>query len=243
MRSAAFTWSITGNGSHVKNKLLDAGDVQLPTTPGARNHVGFPLFGLWDRPILGWNDADGDGRLTDAEIIVGDTMVYRGSTLPELEAGFGTTVGFLRNTLQITGLFDYRGRFYKRWWSEEWRCQSSSNCRAVNDPTAPLDEQAAAVAANSSSKRTTWGFFAPNDFVKFRELSMAYTPPQRFTQRVGATSATLVLSGRNLGYLWTRYPGTDPEANNNAGATGGGNSELTAQGPIRYWIARINLSF
>ena len=49
-------------------------------------------------------------------------------------------------------LMDYRGDFYKRWQYEEWRCQSSGNCAAVNDPDAPLADQAAATAANSSSQ-------------------------------------------------------------------------------------------
>lgn len=54
---------------------------------------------------------------------------------------------------------------------------------------------------------------------------------------------TVVLSGRNLGYLWTKYPGVDPESNNAVANTGGGNTELTAQPPIRYWLARINFAF
>ena len=83
----------------------------------------------------------------------------------------------------MSALFDYRGDFYKRWQYEEWRCQSSGNCEAVNDPGAPLADQAAATAANSSSKRTIWGYFVPNDFVKFRELSLNYSLPANLTRR------------------------------------------------------------
>ena len=54
---------------------------------------------------------------------------------------------------------------------------------------------------------------------------------------------TIVLSGRNLGYIMNKYPGIDPESNNSIQNTGGGNSELTAQPPIRYWIARVNVAF
>ena len=205
---------------------------------------GYPLFGLWDRRIVSWNDTDGNGILSDAEIEVTQAQEFRGSTLPELEAGFSNTFGFLNNALQITTLFDYRGRFYKRWRSEEWRCQSSLNCRAVNDPTTPLDEQAAAAAANSATKRTLWGYFVPNDFLKFRELSVSYAVPDRFVGRyLRGRSATVVLSGRNLGYPWTKYPGLDPETNWVVSNVGGDNQDLTAQPPMTYWLARINLGF
>jgi TonB-linked SusC/RagA family outer membrane protein len=244
VRTNPVTWSVRLNGSLLKNKLVDAGNVPLPTTPGARNEVGYPLFGLWDRQITGWSDANNDGVITDAELTVTDNIQYKGSTLPTREAGFGTTIGLFNNSLQLNALFDYRGGFYKYWQLEQWRCVSSSNCRAVNDPSATQEDQVAAVAANSSTKRTLWGYFVPNDFVKFRELSLAYTVPERLTARfAGSRATTIVLSGRNLGYIMNKYPGIDPESNNAAQNAGGGNTELTAQPPIRYWIARVNVAF
>ena len=244
VKTQPVTWSVRLNGSLLKNKLVDAGNVPLPTTPGARNEINYPLFGLWDRRITGWSDANNDGVITDSEITVTDAIQYKGPTLPTREAGFGTTIGLFNNSLQINTLFDYRGGFYKYWQLEQWRCVSSSNCRAVNDPSASLDDQVAAVGANSSSKRTLWGYFVPNDFVKFRELSLSYQVPERFTSRfAGSRATTIVLSGRNLGYIMNKYPGIDPESNNAVQNTGGGNSELTAQPPIRYWIARVNVAF
>ncbi|MFN2565568.1 MAG: SusC/RagA family TonB-linked outer membrane protein [Gemmatimonadaceae bacterium] len=244
IQTAPFSWNVRLNGSTLKNKLVDNGGVALSTAPGARNVVGYPLFGLWDRRIVSFTDANNDGLVSDAELQVTAAQEYRGSTLPELEAGFSNTVGLLNNAFQITALFDYRGKFYKRWRSEEWRCQSSLNCQALNDPSTSLEDQAAAVAANSSSKRSLWGYFVPNDFIKFRELSVSYTVPERLVGRyLRARSATVVLSGRNLGYPWTKYPGLDPETNWVVGNTGGDNQDLTAQPPMRYFLARVNLGF
>jgi TonB-linked SusC/RagA family outer membrane protein len=254
LQTRMLAWNVRFNGSKLNNKLVDAGGVTLPTTPGPSNQVGYPLFGLWDRPIVSFSDANGDGIITDAEITVGKTITqcvadhdrqcFKGSTLPLYEAGFGNTIGFFSNRLQFSTLFDYRGKFFKRFQYEEWRCQSSSNCRAVNSQEAPLADQAAAAGALSSSKRTIWGYFVPNDFIKFREASMSYSVPDRFVNRyLRGRATTFVVSGRNLGYLWTKYPGVDPESNNSVANTGGGNSELTAQPPIRYWTARINFAF
>jgi hypothetical protein len=243
IESDPFHWNFHINGSHISNTLVDAGNVALPTTPGARNVVGYPLFGLWDKPILGYSDKNGDGIITEDEVDVGTTDAYRGSTLPTWEAGINNTVGFLHNRLRVSALFDYRGGFYNQWGYENQRCVSTGNCREVNDPTAPLDRQAAAVMGSSASQRTLWGFFVPNDFIRFRELSVSYDLPALLVQRLRGQSATLVLSGRNLGVLWTKYPGLDPEANSALFTGVGGNNDFYAPPVLRYWNARINITF
>jgi hypothetical protein len=48
-------------------------------------------------------------------------------------------------------------------------------------------------------------------YVKFRELSLAYDVPSKYTARFGAHGATLAASVRNLG-MWTSYTGLDPES-------------------------------
>ncbi|MEO6446331.1 MAG: SusC/RagA family TonB-linked outer membrane protein [Gemmatimonadaceae bacterium] len=244
VRRRMLSLSVHANGSLLKNKLVDAGNVPLPTAPGARNEVGYPLFGLWDRKIAGFSDKNGDGLIGDDEIDVPRPLTYRGSSLPQREAGISATVGLFNNALQVSALMDYRGDFYKRWQYEEWRCQSSGNCVAVNDPNAPLADQAAATAANSSSKRTVWGYYVPNDFLKFREMSVNYTLPAHLTSRwLRSRTASINIAARNLGYPWSKYPGIDPESNNAVANNGGGNSELTAQPPLRYIISRVNIQF
>ena len=113
----------------------------------------------------------------------------------------------------------------------------------MNDPTAPLADQAAAVGANSPSKRTLWGMFVPNDFIRFREMSLSYTVPTRFASYARTHSATIILSGRNLGVPWTKYPGIDPETNSSVANTGGGNNDFFSPPALRYWLIRVNLGF
>ena len=56
-------------------------------------------------------------------------------------------------------------------------------------------------------------FIEPGGFVKLREISVAYTLDQPgITNRLGFSSVDLRLAGRNL-HTWTKYTGTDPEAN------------------------------
>jgi TonB-linked SusC/RagA family outer membrane protein len=237
------SWNLRVNGSHIRNKLLDDGGVALGTPVGARNVEGYPLFGLWDRKLESWSDANGDGIITDSEIVVG-ADAFRGSTLPEYEAGLTNTFGFFRDALRITALFDYRGDFWKQWGYFNQRCVATGNCREVNDPSAPLDRQAAAVAANSPSNRTQWGVFVPNDFIRFRELSIAYQLPERLAATLAKSRrVTVVLAGRNLGVPWTKYPGLDPETNSSAQNTGGGNNDFFSPPLLRYWVGRVNIGF
>ena len=237
----ALQWSARINGSVLDNELVDAGNAQLAVTQGARNVVGYPLFGLWARPIRSFADANGDGILTESEIVVGDTAEYKGSTLPTREAGITSTLGLFNNRLRFNALVDYRGGFYNQWGFENQRC-ISGNCRAVSDPDAPLADQAAAVTTTSARLgNSVWGYFVENDFVRFRELSVSLEVPERLLSFARGRNATLTLSGRNIGLLWSKYPGIDPETNASVANTGGGNNDYFAAPPLRYWLLRFNL--
>jgi hypothetical protein len=68
---------------------------------------------------------------------------------------------------------------------------------------------------------------------------VSYAIPERFAQMARARRATVVLSARNLGVPWTRFPGIDPEMN---GTTQGNNANWSSP-PLKYFIGRVNLSF
>ena len=129
---------------------------------------------------------------------------------------------------------DYRGKFYGLYSIGNSRCASALNCETVNRIDSPLDRQAAAVASTlASTTNSRWLWYAPNDFIKLREISVTTDLPARFISGVlRGRSAQLVVSGRNLKTLWTKYPGIDPEEN------GSGNPPA-----LRLFFARLNLSF
>jgi len=54
------------------------------------------------------------------------------------------------------------------------------------------------------------------DFVKLREVSLTVDVPSQWMRRTGASSASFVLSGRNLA-IWSDYDGVDPEVNSYGG--------------------------
>jgi TonB-linked SusC/RagA family outer membrane protein len=240
LNSRYLSWNTRLSGSHIKNKLVSIGDVQLPLTQGTRSSVGYPLFGLWDRPYT-YSDANNDGVIVPSEITLAAADAYKGSTLPEYEGALSNSFGLFNNRVHLNALMDYRGKFWNSYTIGSNRCVSAANCATINVAGSPLDEQAAAVAAATGALRNTrFGIFQPNDFIKLREISVAFDAPSSFVNRyLHGRSTQLVFSGRNLATLWTKYPGIDPEANRN----GNGNDDLGTPPAIRYWIARLNFAF
>jgi hypothetical protein len=258
-----FAWDLTLSGSFTRNRLNELGEGVEPITLGfIQRHVeGYPLGGIWDRPILSFGDANGNNVIEPAvrddagiiiipaEYTIGDTAVFRGSALPTRELGLRTGFSFFRNLFNLTALFDYRGGHWIENSTDSFRCNGGIiYCRGLVDPTAPIDMQAKAAAATYGDDLgvTEWGFFEPAWFIKLRELSLTFNAPDNIARLLGASRASLTLSGRNL---WTidDYSGIDPEVNGfGQGREGGSNFAATdffSQPQVRHWVARLNLGF
>jgi hypothetical protein len=113
-----------------------------------------------------------------------------------------------------------------------------NNCRGRNDPTASLADQAAAVANILGSQA---GYVQDAGYVKLREISLTYDVPTAWASKLHATSLSVTVSGRNL-HTWTSYRGLDPELNE-AGQNNFTTADFLTQPPVRYWLARANLTF
>jgi hypothetical protein len=138
-------------------------------------------------------------------------------------------------------MFDYKGgqKIYNN--TERIRCASRNNCSGLINPKASLFEQARTVAVRETPARTVAGFIEPGDFIRFRELDLTFTAPDQWASRMlHARSMAVTLAARNLGIVWTRYTGVDPEA---FATTGDAPSEFQAFGPPTYYVLRFSLGF
>ena len=236
-------WTVGLNGSTNKNKLVDLGEGQdEPIIFGLsgntqRHQEGYPLGGYWQQPYT-FADLNEDGLITIDEIEVGDTAVFLGSTFPTRQMSLTSEVtlwGFAR----LSGLLDYRGGF-KQWNSdEEFRCDYAFNCRGINDPSAPLWEQARAMIAADQLIFT--GYMEDGSFVKLREVALTLMAPSSWNARLGVDGLSLTIAGRNLG-TWTDYTGTDPEVNF-AGQSNFTFAQFGTQPQVRYFITRLSFGF
>ena len=223
------------------NKLVKLG---VPTIVNGeiRQVEGYPLFGFWDRPILGFNDANNNGIIEVSEVTVDTAFRFLGSSIPKTSISLNAGVTLFHNRVRVGGQLDYRGDCKAYNFTERFRCVGVAfNCSAVNNPKAPLAEQARAVAAGSSTLRFSQaGYVVDGTFLKLREASVTYYAPEVWAHALRATSMQISLTGRNL-LKWTNYDGIDPELNGN-GQSDFANDFLTAP-PIRTLAVRVSLGF
>lgn len=233
------TFNLDLSGSYNDNDLLELGEGISPIQVEeiTEHREGHPLAGYWDQP-LDFEDANGDGIIGASEITVGDTLAFLGDPNPPVQLNGSTSLA----------LFDFL-RLRSQWVAhlghelhnetESFRC-GVGNSRFRHDPDSPLERQANCIG--NAIGATEAGFVQEADFVKLREVSASFRAPAAWAQgTLGVRSLSLTLSGRNLA-TWTGFNGLDPEINK----TGGSNfitGTFFTQPPLRYWNARVNVSF
>jgi TonB-linked SusC/RagA family outer membrane protein len=248
MQKSYLGWDVTVSGSSNANKVVSLGNTPAQVGTTSRTVAGYPISGLWARPINGWKDKNGDGLLTyfadtaKNEVFVGDSVIFRGYATPRYQMTVANGLDFFDKKLRVNTMFDYRGG--NRWYNntERIRC-TRPNCAGRMDMKADFIDQAANIAANEHSARTLDGFFQPGGFVRLREASLQYTFSSALASKLArAQSLSVVLSGRNL-KLWTKYRGTDPESGFNTTEGTEAPNEFQTIGPPSAFVLRFNLGF
>lgn len=241
-------WDINLSGSANDNKVVSLGDTPEQVGTTTRITAGYPISGYWARPILGYEDKNGDGLLTyyadptKNEVFVGDSTIFRGYATPRYTGTLSSGWELFDRKLRVQTMVDYRGG--NRWYNntERIRC-TRPNCSGRNNLDASLEDQAMNIAANEHSARTLDGYLQPGSFVRLREASVQYSfSPQLASRLVKARSLSVVVTGRNLG-LWTKYRGADPESAFNTTSGTDAPSEFQTVAPPSYFLFRVNLGF
>ena len=244
-----FGWDATLALSSNSNKLVTLGnDAQgrpLPPQVGTtiRNQPGFPLFGYWQRKITSYADKNGDGIITVDEITVADSSTFVGNSVPRYEASLTNGFDLLNKKLHVSVLMDYKSGFMLLNGTERIRCGSRNNCYGAYDKSAPLLQQARAVALREHPSRTQAGYMEDGTFLRLREISVRYQLPQSLVAASRfAKDASVTFAARNL-RKWTKYGGIDPESNSDVGSTSSLPSDFQALAPPTYFVLRLTFGF
>ncbi len=236
IQSRPVTWSIGVNGSNNQNRLLKLAPGVNATNFGTAM-VGSPLFAIFDLPFS-YKDLNGDGIIEPSEVTVGASPVYIGAEYPTGQLTAQTTVGVLRNAIQMGVQVDARSGVSIRNLVRQVQATFLGDARAENDPHSSLRDQAALVAARFYGTRT--GVIEDGSFTRLREVSLTYTVPQTLTRALHGRNASVTLAGRNL-KLWTRYTGPDPEVNATGSSAFRAYFDLGGAPVSQYWIARARV--
>lgn len=253
---------LTVNGSVNDNKVVELGAGITPIIFGLggdtqRHQNGFPLGAYFGRQIVSFADKNGDGIISrvncptygttvnpkiaggpECEIVLTDSAVYSGNPLGRTQLSLSPSLG-VSKWLKVQAVLDHRGGVTLNNSTEFFRCNVAFNvCRAIQDKSTPLDQQARAVATFMGTRGT---FFEKADFWKLRELSFTVTAPRHFANALRAGGVSVTVAGRNL-KTWTDYTGIDPELNVSSAANFN-TADFLTQPPVRYWVTRVNLTF
>jgi TonB-linked SusC/RagA family outer membrane protein len=240
----ALGWDVTLSGSHLSNKVVTLGNDAngLPNktvgTGATRDSVGLPVNGWFYRAYT-FNDDNGDGYLTAAEVHVASDFSYWGYSLPRDIVSVQNGFDLLNKKLRINTLFDYKGGFSLLDQTSSIQCAQSNSCPGASKLDATLAQQAANIANRNSNPSSALGFLENGQYWRFRELSATVQLPSQFASRVRARDIALTLAGRNLA-LWTKYSGPDPESN---WGTGDVQQTYSTSGQRRYITARLTLHY
>ena len=166
--------------------------------------------------------------------------------MPDWQGAFGTRIHFLQH-FRLSTLFEYRfGNFYINDLTGGFRQRSAGIGRntpatarverdfvtgGVNGDFEPQNDPEVRLAATEQwlneylalAPFSGLNSIRPGDFLRLREVSLAYTLPESVTVPLQVNHLSLTVSGRNL-WLATRYKGVDPEVN--AIGRGGGDTDL-----------------
>jgi TonB-linked SusC/RagA family outer membrane protein len=237
-------WDVTLVGSHNTNVIVSLGaDAQGNPTPTIgtgtqRDSVGLPINGLFYQTYT-FADKNGDGFITKDEVTVDPAFSYVGQSIAPDNASLTTGFDLFGRKLRIQGMFDYVGGYKLEDGGARFQCQNGDACGGLSNPNASLADQAAAIAAKVSSTKTRYGYLEDGSFVRFRELSATFRAPNRLTGMLHAQSASLSFGARNL-HVWTKYTGSDPEANFSRGDSP---SDFASPAPRTYFTLRLNLHY
>jgi TonB-dependent starch-binding outer membrane protein SusC len=228
---------------------LPNGDPIPPIVFGIQRHAeGFPLGGYWDEKYT-FEDRNNDGIISrlncpgqaqlpggpECEILI-ETLQYIGNPLPTHEFTFNPRITLFKY-VEVGTLIDRRGGFKQFNNTARFRC-NFVNCQEAYDASRSLEHQARNIAHLMA---TDAGYVEDSDYTKLREVSVSFTAPKDWANRIRAGDMRLTVAGRNL-KTWTNYTGFDPEVNSTPTAAFS-TSDFLTQPPLRVFSARLTMSF
>ena len=219
LRGQRVGWEVSTQLASNGNRIQDLGGSQFLTVGGggqAQNRVGFGIADFFLYKVRSATlDASGnvltsicDGGRGKAGLEQGGPdvacssapRVYWGHSQPTWQAGFNSMVT----------LYD-RLRLYARVDGNGGHLQSNTEIRALHNQGSteavilrndPFLQVYRAIEADAPGTYKA-------GFLRLRELSATYTLTPALLSRLGASSATVGLAGRNLSMLWTAQHGWD----------------------------------
>jgi TonB-dependent starch-binding outer membrane protein SusC len=230
------SWDARANFSTNENEVVSlSGEAPLQVRWLQHIREGFPIGGFFasnhfiehDGQVVNKQDLCADpGNCTDAEEYIGPAQPTR-----TIQLGSDFRIG---ERMNLSFFFDHQGGHYRHDHTMRWTMapnRTVSEARASEHAEfgvtpGPVSQRCRDAAEHSldeaicgrNSTLTQGEFAVPADFWRLREVTFSYRLPQSLPQRVGFSSATVTMAGRNL-WRSQETPGLEPESNLNSQST------------------------
>jgi TonB-linked SusC/RagA family outer membrane protein len=225
VNSKDLQWNAGFNLSHNKSEVLDlAGDEMIDHANAQLKHIkGKSLFTYYLREYYGVNPTNGealyvteDGKLTNN--FNQARYIEAGSPEPKLTGGLHTDVSWKGLTLNVI----LEGKFGNNILIGENRyLHADGNQMSMNQSKTALNywkkpgdtgvnPKPVAGTASSSYSNATTRFLERGDFVRIKDVTLAYTLPQKWLKPAGIRNLRFYVSGFNL-YTFHDVDFWDPE--------------------------------
>lgn len=245
IESRMVSWTVGANLSNDNNLVVRLAPSFLPNK-NLGIVAGYPLFGIWEKPIVSFADLNHNGIVEPSEVLIGDSLGYVGTPEPRCQANLNTGLTLLNGRLSVNATFAYQNGMTQ---NNLAVVNSGAVNFIANVPGTSLATQAAITAATCGSqciqgpfgRGTDIGFFQTVNTFRFNNLSISYALPKGVSSWFHIPTASLALQGANLA-LHTNYRGIDP--NVNAFSTVSSGDETADLGQIpqpRIWWLKLTL--
>jgi hypothetical protein len=201
----------------------------------ARIVEGYPVNSIWQFPLAGWDPVT--RRHT-----AGTDRVYAGVIDPRWFGSITSDLNYKAVSFRV--MMDYSGGNKKVDFSHYWDTRVRSGDRylsLVNKPDGTPTPAADSLVDYVNTLGSTV-FVEKADYLALREVSLTFQVPQRWTTHASLKNTSLRLSSRNV-YLWTKFPGVDPQTNWRGNVSVGGSADFDSQPIPRIFLVTLRTSF
>jgi TonB-linked SusC/RagA family outer membrane protein len=224
VRSKDWDISLNVNFAYNQNKVTDLGQVEKFEQGTSIIRVGLPLGSHYTVKNAGVDPATGnqlyynqDGTTTTVYNASTQSVAEFGTYNPPLTGGWGSTLRY--KNFDFTTFFTFANN-YSRYNNESYFLTNVGNVSAYNQTRELLNYWKTPGQITNVPKFGTARQFNSQDiydasFIRLRNAVIAYTLPQNIVKSIKYVSGVrFYVQGQNL-FTWTKWPGFDPEDNNN----------------------------
>ena len=256
LRYKNFSWDLDLNMTHYKNKILSL-DGDVPETglvySMAIREVGGSMYDSYLKTYAGvdpntgkslWYVDPDNGDYSTTDVYDNARQARQGSTLAKVSGGFATSLSFYGVDISAQFAYQLGGKLYDNTYHELMHYGDNLGMNFHKDalkawtPENPNTNVPRLNSSDDSNQKYSSRFLVSSDYLSVNNVTVGYTLPKKWSNKIGLGSIRIYFSGDNLAVFSARE-GLDPRI-----VFGGtGTADNTSYSALRTISGGINLTF